>query len=946
MAENLTFNVNVDNSNAVDSINRFFDTVDSGATRAKNKLNKAFNQKFETAVKVEFKNGELVAKQIQKVGQESKRLETIHKAVNGQLGKTPNQLKKQQAAIKGLIGDTKKFKDGTNEVTKEWKTLNERVKLINKEMKRFGQQGNFLESIGAKFIGLQTAANLATTGVFKMIAAIGDLANTAMRMETLQLQLEGFTGGAAEASAAFDEFVRIAGNSPFNLEQVASAAKIMMAFGVDTDKSIKATEQLGIVAAATGGDINLMARNLGQISAQGRAYTRDLTQFAIQGVPIWQQLSIVTGESTSALKQMATEGRITGVEVAAAFANMTKEGSDYQKIAVRMQETFQGRFAKIEASFQKLALEAVNALNQTDKAFGGLISGSMKLFSDFLMSISDNIQAVTIALASLVAGLATFTAAMVLMNLGAIATGIKKIIIAVKAWIAAKKILSVVTTFLAGLTGGYAAIALATAAAAGAALFLANQSKGLNEDLEDVDETSNKAAASVGSLTDSVKKQLRMGGNQKLIENFEKIREEADNAKTAMELGVDALKAQKRASDKRYKDEQNDIQEIIDKKSEAIQIENDSYQKAKTALKDRYSQEKSDLDAILAKVRERYDLEIGDLQKKGRAEQALYNFQKNELKNKIASRSLDREAQLQAEARLERMERIEKIEKLRLEQKREEESLDIQKQNLLGEEKADLDTITKKYEEKIRLLESQKKKEEEGLKKSKRLQKEINEEIKETIDSANGVTRAVYEGDAALRTQIGSVNNLITKYQNLETAARKAAIAANNQARADNNAGANTSGVDNRPRRGFFDPLFGPGSERFRFAGGPVSGGGNYTVNELGKEAFLSASGRLSMINAPSFGKWKAPSKGTVIPAHLTKQLNVPSGGVNVNRAAVNSTSSAAGGMNFNKLASAILNSVSGDNVTNNVTIQADNTTQTASDIMVQLAKIKRLRYN
>ncbi len=51
MAENLTFNVNVDNSNAVDSINRFFDTVDSGATRAKNKLNKAFNQKFETAVK-------------------------------------------------------------------------------------------------------------------------------------------------------------------------------------------------------------------------------------------------------------------------------------------------------------------------------------------------------------------------------------------------------------------------------------------------------------------------------------------------------------------------------------------------------------------------------------------------------------------------------------------------------------------------------------------------------------------------------------------------------------------------------------------------------------------------------------------------------------------------------------------------------------------------------
>jgi tape measure domain-containing protein len=64
------------------------------------------------------------------------------------------------------------------------------------------------------------------------------------------------------------------------------------------------------------------------------------------------------------------------------------------------------------------------------------------------------------------------------------------------------------------------------------------------------------------------------------------------------------------------------------------------------------------------------------------------------------------------------------------------------------------------------------------------------------------------------------------------------------------------------------------------FAGGPVSGGTTYTVNELGKEAFLSASGRLSMINAPAWGQWRAPSSGTIIPAHLTKQLDIPRGGV------------------------------------------------------------------
>ena len=58
-----------------------------------------------------------------------------------------------------------------------------------------------------------------------------------------------------------------------------------------------------------------------------------------------------------------------------------------------------------------------------------------------------------------------------------------------------------------------------------------------------------------------------------------------------------------------------------------------------------------------------------------------------------------------------------------------------------------------------------------------------------------------------------------------------------------------------------------------RFAGGPVLGGHGYTVNELGQESFLSRSGMLSLIRAPQYGKWVAPSRGLVIPASMTSQL-------------------------------------------------------------------------
>jgi hypothetical protein len=44
-------------------------------------------------------------------------------------------------------------------------------------------------------------------------------------------------------------------------------------------------------------------------------------------------------------------------------------------------------------------------------------------------------------------------------------------------------------------------------------------------------------------------------------------------------------------------------------------------------------------------------------------------------------------------------------------------------------------------------------------------------------------------------------------------------------------------------------------------------------VNELGQEAFLSRAGRLSLITAPSYGRWSPPSPGVVLPAHVTSHL-------------------------------------------------------------------------
>lgn len=126
-----------------------------------------------------------------------------------------------------------------------------------------------------------------------------------------------------------------------------------------------------------------------------------------------------------------------------------------------------------------------------------------------------------------------------------------------------------------------------------------------------------------------------------------------------------------------------------------------------------------------------------------------------------------------------------------------------------------------------------------------------------------------------------------------------------------------------------------------KFAGGPVTGGTTYTVNELGQEGFLSRSGVLSMINAPAFGQWKAPGAGTVVPAHVMAGLDIPRKGVPVNAVASSRGSDGSGSM-LGALRGLMMGGTS--RVTNNVTIQSQAPVTDASKMMVEMSKLRLRR--
>ncbi|QNJ25984.1 phage tail tape measure protein/ TP901 family/ core region [Synechococcus sp. SYN20] len=140
-----------------------------------------------------------------------------------------------------------------------------------------------------------------------------------------------------------------------------------------------------------------------------------------------------------------------------------------------------------------------------------------------------------------------------------------------------------------------------------------------------------------------------------------------------------------------------------------------------------------------------------------------------------------------------------------------------------------------------------------------------------------------------------------------------------------------------------------------RFAGGPVEGGQTYTVNELGKEMFMSKSGSLSEIKAPAFGDWRAPSSGTVIPAGIAQQIRdnreAQSAAQQIQsvQGAVSPRLSGEGG-GGSDMSNAILKGLKGlgggtnQQVTNNVQITSQAPVNDASRILTDLARLRSQR--
>jgi tape measure domain-containing protein len=280
------------------------------------------------------------------------------------------------------------------------------------------------------------------------ITAVGTAAIIASgKMEQWRVAFSTMLGGADRADALLNKIRDFAAKTPFDLPQVVTGAKNLLAFGVEANDIIPTLKMLGDVSAGLGVPMERLILNFGQVKAQTKLTGRELRDFAVAGVPLLAVLAEQLGKTEEQILEMVSAGKIGFPEVKAAFISMTEEGGRFANLMTEQSKTLFGQFSNLKDSVFNLAVSFGNVL----LPFAKSVISALSSMVTWLNNLSPSTKVVITIISVFTAGIAALFA------------GLGGLVAIAPAVLAAFGVMfSPITLIAAGILGIVAAIAVVT----------------------------------------------------------------------------------------------------------------------------------------------------------------------------------------------------------------------------------------------------------------------------------------------------------------------------------------------------------------------------------------------------------------------------------------------------------------------------------------------------
>lgn len=262
--------------------------------------------------------------------------------------------------------------------------LQELTRVSNQTSISSGKNGLMGSLMGAASSARMFGGALVASGLYQF----GEAAIEARsRIEQLEVSFSTLLGSQAQANALLQEIREYGTVTPYDTEGLAQAARLMLSYGMATNKVMPTLRMLGDISMGDKEKLQSLTLAFSQMSASGRVCKEDLNQMVNAGFNPLQIISEETGESIGELNDKVSAGKISVNQIEQAFISATSEGGKFHGMVDNMSNTLSGKIAQmsdgwdnLKASIGGLSSPAVlKAIEIATKTIDGLTEAIEKL---------------------------------------------------------------------------------------------------------------------------------------------------------------------------------------------------------------------------------------------------------------------------------------------------------------------------------------------------------------------------------------------------------------------------------------------------------------------------------------------------------------------------------------------------------------------------------------
>lgn len=262
--------------------------------------------------------------------------------------------------------------------------LKELTRVSNQTSMSSGKNGLMGSLMGAASSARMFGGALVASGLYQF----GEAAIEARsRIEQLEVSFSTLLGSQAQANALLQEIREYGTVTPYDTEGLAQAARLMLSYGMATNKVMPTLRMLGDISMGDKEKLQSLTLAFSQMSASGRVCKEDLNQMVNAGFNPLQIISEETGESIGELNDKVSAGKISVNQIEQAFISATSEGGKFHGMVDNMSNTLSGKIAQmsdgwdnLKASIGGLSSPAVlNSIQIAVKTIDGLTEAVERL---------------------------------------------------------------------------------------------------------------------------------------------------------------------------------------------------------------------------------------------------------------------------------------------------------------------------------------------------------------------------------------------------------------------------------------------------------------------------------------------------------------------------------------------------------------------------------------